>query len=162
MQHIETPVFEKHNIFEQASSKNEIIFLNHLHEEDDSKSENNITLEANEDETINNRRRKTEYLPNRKTIHDVTKIKSTHSITEISEKYTSQTYQRRESKLISNNTTTRRISNNPNKLKLNGSLTNIKRRTAFMQNNVKYKQRMERIDEDMENAINDMPFSKFQ
>lgn len=77
-----------------------------------------------------------------------------------------QPYQRRESKSISYNNVERRISNNPNKLRLtNGGrrLTpDFKRRTAFMENNIRYKKYLGDIENDMEKAVNEMPFSKYE
>lgn len=77
-----------------------------------------------------------------------------------------QSYQRRESKSISHNNVERRISNNPNKLRLtNGGrrLTpDFKRRTAFMENNIRYKKYLGDIEKDMEKAVNEMPFSKYE
>lgn len=52
------------------------------------------------------------------------------------------------------------VTNNP--IRRSSDVDFSKRRTAFMQNNVKFNTYLQKTDEEMEKSINLMPFSKYE
>lgn len=56
----------------------------------------------------------------------------------------------------------RRITINNNTARRSSEVDFSKRRTAFMQNNLKFKTYLQKTDEEMDKSINHMPFSKYE
>lgn len=71
----------------------------------------------------------------------------------------SKIYVRRETKSKIDTTATRRLSKNPGR----PSNTDMKRRTAFMDSNIKnYHERLKNVDSAIQEAIDTLPLSKYQ
>lgn len=149
----------------------QVVFLNKLHEDEELDAENDKKEVVDTNRTGNG---------TIKTIdeNDEKNIISNYVLETVEEK----SYKRRESRSNLQNKIERRLSKDPTRRRiskeqigrrLSKDLLNdespktsdhslTKRRTAFMQNQEKYKKHMEAIDQEMEQAVASMPFLKYE